>query len=148
MFDGIVQSADVSAGSECTVTPVNSTNLTVSDGVLSIAYGMTNVRIHCNCSAVGGMVLMSPFKWFGPHGRVIEKRNETNLTDINDCNYFMENSDDRNPVLVIPVFNESYEGIYSCGFGNNFLQKQFINVDLTIGKWLIIIKNKVASYME
>ena len=29
MFDGIAQSADVSTGSECTVTPINSTNLTV-----------------------------------------------------------------------------------------------------------------------
>ena len=140
MFDGIAQSADISAGSECTVTPMNSTNLTVSDGVLSIAYGMTNVRIHCNCSAVSVMVLMSPINWFGPHGRVIGKRNETNLTDINDRNYFTENSDDRNVVLVIPVFNESYEGIYSCGFGNNSLLKHSINVDLAIGKWSIIIK--------
>ena len=141
MFDAIAQSADMSAESKCTITPMDFTNLTISDGVLSIAYGMKNVRIHCNCtcSAVSGMVL-SPIRWVDPHGRVIEKRNETNLIDINGRYYFTENSNDRNVVLVIPVFNESYEGIYSCGFGNNSLLKHSINVDLAIGKWSIIIK--------
>ena len=91
---------------------------------------MKNVKIHCNCSATSGMVL-SPIRWFDPHGRPIEKSNETGR------NYFTENSGDRNVVLVIPIFNESHEGIYSCGFENNSLPKQSINVDLAIGKWTI-----------
>ena len=132
MFDTTAQSADTSAENKCTITPLNSTNLTVSDGVLSITYGLKNVRIQCNCSAASGMILR-PIRWFDPHGRTIEKNNETVL------DYFTENSGDRNVVLVIPIFNESHEGIYSCGFGNNFLTKQSINVDLAISKWLRII---------
>ena len=136
MFDTIAQSTDISAESKCTIALMNSTNLTISDGVLSIAYGMKNVRIHCDCSAASGMVL-SPIRWFDPHGRVIKKRNKTGR------NYFTENFDDLNVVLVIPIFNESHEGIYSCGFGNNCLRKRSINVNLAIGKCMADNNNKI-----
>ena len=129
MFDTIAQSVDASTESKCTITPMNPTNLTVSNGVLALAYGVKNVRIHCNCS---GMVL-SPIRWFDPNGRLIEQRNKTYF---NAPNYFTENSDYRSVVLVILTFNNTYDGIYSCGFGKKFPPKHSLNVDLTIGKYV------------
>lgn len=130
MFDTIAQSVNASTESKCTVTPMNPTNLTVSNGVLALSYGMKNVRIRCNCSAVSGMVL-SPIRWFDPNRRLIQQRNKAYYYDP-----FMENSDDRSAVLVIREFNDSHVGIYSCGFGKEFPPKQSLNVDLTIGKYV------------
>ena len=130
MFDTIAQSVNASTESKCTITPMNPTNLTVSNGVLSLTYGMKNVRILCNCSAVSGTVL-SLIRWFDPNGRLIEQRNKTYF---NAPNYFTENFDNRSVVLVILTFNDSYDGVYSCGFGKKFPPKHSLNVDLTIGK--------------
>ena len=115
----------------CTITTINPTNLTISSGVLSVAFGMENLTIQCNCSNVIDMIL-DPVRWFDTNGlRVIQQTNESY---VHGNPYFTKTSNDRNVVLVIPTFNDSYDGIYSCGYGKNFPPKEPVRVDLTFGK--------------
>ena len=97
--------------------------MNISDGILSVAYGTKNVTIQCSCSNVNDL------KWFGPNTIIDE-------TFLPDAPYFTKNFDDKNIVLIIPTFNDSYDGNYSCGFGNSFPPKQPIDIYLTIGKYL------------
>ena len=109
--------------SNCTITPISPTNLTISDGVLSVDYGTENVTIQCSCSSGNDS------KWFGPNGGII------NETSVANAPYFIKNFDGKSVVLIIPTFNDSYDGNYSCGFESNFPPKQPIDVYLTFGKY-------------
>ena len=104
---------DVSAQAGCTVTPVNPTTLTTAGGVLPI--GTENVMIQCNCSDENGTVCTN-IKWFDPDGNRLARFGSDGFTA--GTPHFTRASGDtinRNITLVIPTFNNSYDGTYTCG---------------------------------
>ena len=103
---------DVSAQGGCTITPINPTTLTAAGGVL--ANGTMNVMIQCsNCTDDGGT--LSEIRWYDP--------NEIRLVDPDRNDDYMAGTPyysrvggaDDNIILVIPTFNDSYDGTYTCG---------------------------------
>ena len=103
---------DVSAQGGCTITPINPTTLTTAGGVL--ASGTENVMIQCNnCTDDGGEVL-SRVRWYDPDGTRI--RTSTNNIYVPGTPYFTRVNDaNDDSILVIPTFNDSYDGTYTCG---------------------------------
>ena len=101
---------DVSAQGGCTITPINPTTLTAAGGVL--ASGTENVIIRCNCADDDGMVV-GRVRWYDPDGtRLLDSVNNDYVTGTP---YFRRAPDDTNILLVIPTFNDSYDGTYTCG---------------------------------
>ena len=102
---------EASAEGECTITPINPTTLTADGGVL--ASGTENVMIQCNCTDDDGTVI-DPVRWYDP--------DEIRLVDPDSNDYMagtphfsrIDGADD-NIILVIPTFNDSYDGTYTCG---------------------------------
>ena len=104
---------DVSAQASCTVTPISPTTPTAAGGVLP--NGTENVMIRCTCSEDDGSVITN-VRWYGPDG-IIVTRIGTNKF-IAGAPHFTRpsgDSDNRNVTLVIPTFNDSYDGNYTCG---------------------------------
>ena len=102
---------NVSAQGGCTITPINPTTLTTAGGVL--ASGTVNVMILCgNCTDDGGIVVNS-VRWYEPNGTRL--LSSTNNRYVAGTPYFRREPDDTNIVLVIPTFNDSYDGTYTCG---------------------------------
>ena len=104
---------DISAHGGCTITPINPTTLTATGGGV-LASGTENVMIKCNCTDDDGMVV-DRVRWYDP--------DEIRLVDP-DFNYnyvagtphlSRVNGTGDNIILVIPTFNDSYDGIYTCG---------------------------------
>ena len=100
---------DVSAQGECTITPINPTTLTVAGGVL--ASGTVNVTIHCSCTDDDDTVIDS-VRWYNPDGTRLLVN--TNNSYVAGTPYYRRAPDD-NIILVIPTFNDSYDGTYTCG---------------------------------
>ena len=103
---------DVSAQS-CTITPLNPSTLTATGGAIN--YGTMNVRIRCWCRAVDVV------RWYDPAGtRLVSARNPAEF-NANVPHFTREggdsgnNVDNTNIILVIPTFNDSYDGRYTCG---------------------------------
>ena len=126
---------DVSAQGGCTITPINPTTLTTAGGVL--ASGTVNVMIQCNCTDDDGTVV-DMVRWYDPDGtRLIVS---THNRYVAGTPYYRREPDNTNIVLVIPTFNDSYDGTYTCGGKFNIGPPDLPNaaVDLTIdGKLLI-----------
>jgi len=97
---------NVSAQGSCTVTPTSPINLTVAGGVL--VDGTQNVMIKCRCVDDGG-TLLRKVRWFFPNTTIVAKQ-----TDPPDDAPYRDNSN-RISTLVIPTFNDSYDGMYTCG---------------------------------
>ena len=105
---------DVSAQGECTITPINPTTLTAAGGVL--ASGTENVMIKCNCTDDNGTVT-DIIRWYDPdNNRLL---GSTNSRYAAGTPYYRRAPDDTNIILVIPTFNDSYDGIYTCGRKQN-----------------------------
>ena len=122
---------DVSAQGSCTVTPISPTTLTTAGGVLPI--GTENVMIQCNCSNVDGRVITT-LRWFDPDGNIVPRFGTDSF--IAGTPHFTRASGDtnnRNITLVIPTFNDSYDGNYNCGrrVGDS-LRAPTVTVSLTI----------------
>ena len=103
---------DVSAQASCTITPINPTTLTTAGGVLP--NGTENVMIRCNCSESDGSVITNA-RWYGPDG-IIPRMGTSDF--IAGAPHHTRASGDRfnrNITLVIPTFNDSYNGNYTCG---------------------------------
>ena len=102
---------DVSAQGGCTITPINPTTLTAAGGVLAI--GTENVTIRCNnCTDDGGT--LSRVRWYDPDGNRLVR------TAIKDYvpgtpHFSRVNYANNDIILVIPTFNDSYDGTYTCG---------------------------------
>ena len=128
---------DVSAQASCTVTPINPTTLTTAGGVLP--NGTENVMIRCNCLDDDGDVITT-IRWYGPDGNRIP-RIAINGSSTVGTPHFTRASDNRNITLVIPTFNDSYDGNYTCGRrrGIDELQAPTVTVSLTIGGELIVL---------
>ena len=102
---------DVSAQAQCTITLIRPNTLTNTGGALSS--GTTDVRFHCKCVDNGGGDILT--RWFDT--------NQIRLNTLANTNpgspYFILNGS--NPAgnteatLVIPTFNSTYAGTYTCG---------------------------------
>ena len=97
---------DVSAQGGCTITVMNPTTLTTAGGVLAI--GTVNVTIMCN--DCGNVKLV---RWYDPDGTRLLL--STHNRYVAGTPYYRKEPDDTNVVLVIPTFNDSYDGTYTCG---------------------------------
>ena len=108
---------DVSAQS-CTITPLNPSTLTATGGAIN--YGTTNVRIRCRCTESDGTAV-SIVRWYDPAGtRLVSARNPAEFNA--NVPYFTRVGgdsgnivDNTNIILVIPTFNDTYAGTYTCG---------------------------------
>jgi len=104
----------VSAQTICTITPINSTILTAAGGVL--ADGTQNVMFGCSCMRNGDRRLKSP-RWFNSKGdRLVSKDHPSKY--VPGVPYIEKTYQDRYTALIIPIFNQSYDGVYICGIGN------------------------------
>ena len=104
---------DVSTQASCTITPINPTTLTTADGVLP--NGTENVMIRCNCSEDDGSETTN-VRWYDPDGNFVPRIGGGRF--IAEAPHFTRPSGDnnnRNITLVIPTFNDSYDGTYTCG---------------------------------
>ena len=132
---------DVSAQGRCTITPINPTTLTAAGGVLAI--GTVNVMIQCNCTDDGAEV--EPVTWYDPDG--IRLPVNTHKDYIAHTPYYRRAPDDTNIVLVIPTFNDSYDGEYICGMrAPPGVPNTTIN--LAIGGELMIQLNVCICYLN
>ena len=134
---------DVSAQS-CNVTPLNPTTLTATGGAM--VYGTMNVRIRCSCMESGGTAV-NTVRWYDPAG--------TRLVSVQNMDEFNPNvphftrvntNSDRDVILVIPTFNDSYDGRYTCGrnVANRLaLTPPTADVNLTISEFMM----KTISYL-
>ena len=101
---------DVSAQGGCTVTPIKPTTLTAAGGVL--ASGTVNVMIKCNCTDDNGTVV-DPVRWYDPDGTRLLVNAHGDY--VAGTPYYKREPDNANIALVIPTFNDSYVGTYTCG---------------------------------
>ena len=126
---------DVSTQGGCTITPINPTTLTAAGGVL--ASGTENVMIRCNCTDDDGMAI-GHVRWYDPDGtRLLVSGHSRYVTGT------PYSSNNANVLLVIPTFNDSYDGTYTCGRRSRSLPVGAPNatVELTIsGKLTIVYK--------
>ena len=103
---------DVSAQGGCNITPINPTTLTTAGGAL--ASGTENVMILCNCTYGNGTVV-DIVRWYNPDG--IQLFLLSSDSYIPGTPHYTRLVDDSNTniILVIPTFNDSYDGTYTCG---------------------------------
>ena len=124
---------DVSAQDRCTITPINPTTLTAAGGVL--ASGTENVMIQCNCTGNDGT--LARIRWYDPDGTRLLVN--THKSYIAGTSYYRRVPDDTNIILVIPTFDNSYNGMYTCGRRSHSLPVGAPNatVELTISGKLL-----------
>ena len=148
---------DVSAQASCTVTPISPTNLTAAGGVLP--NGTKNVMIQCNCSEDDGSEITN-VRWYGPDGITVPRTGIYVFTA--GAPYYARPSGDSynrlviptvipRPVitLVIPTFNDSYDGNYTCGKRNGSgLVPPIVAVNLTIDGKLFIKIIRLYVYLN
>ena len=128
---------DVSTQS-CNVTPLNPSTLTATGG--AIAYGTMNVRIRCSCTE-SDSTPVNTVRWYDPNGtRLVSARNTVKFNpDVPHFTRVNVNSD-RDVILVIPTFNDSYDGRYTCGrnvANRSRLTGPTADVTLTISELMI-----------
>ena len=131
---------DVSAQGSCTITPINPTTLTTAGGVLP--NGTVNVMTRCNCSDYDGSVITN-VRWYKPDGSIVPRIGTDGF--IAGAPHYTRasgDSDNRNVTLVIPTFNDSYDGNYTCGRkSGGYLVSPMTTVSFTIDGELFINRN-------
>ena len=107
--------ADVSAQGGCTITPINPTTLTAAGGAFYLVNGTANVRIRCNnCTDKDGT--LERVRWYDPDGNRLVDPVSSNNEYASDTPHFLRvNRANNDTILVIPTFNDSYDGTYTCG---------------------------------
>ena len=103
---------NVSAEGSCTVTPLNPTTLTATGGALP--NGTMNVMIQCNCTYDNGTVV-GKVRWYNIKGKRLFADTNTNKVDLTAPHFTRVYGSDTHVTLVIPTFNDSYDGTYKCG---------------------------------
>ena len=102
----------LSTQEECTITPLNPTNaLTATGGTL--ASGTENVMIQCNCTTNNDDDIV---RWYDPGG--FQLYNTASELFIPGTPHYTRPggpTDNMNVILVIPTFNNTYDGTYYCG---------------------------------
>ena len=128
---------NVSAQS-CTVIPLSPTTLTATGGELPS--GTMNVRIQCGCTERNGGSV-NVVRWYDPAGTRLVSAFNTVKFDPNVPHFTrVDVSSNRNVILVIPTFNGSYDGWYTCGRDaddRSALTPPTANVTLTISELMI-----------
>ena len=121
---------DVSAQSSCTITPLNPTTLTVTGG--AVVSGNTNVMIQCVCTVTGDQRV----RWFDINTNFLTLQTSPNY--VAGSPYYIINGRN-NVTLVIPIFNDSYDGTYNCGIRvtDTSFTSPSAAVTLTIGELMI-----------
>ena len=137
---------DVSAQGRCTVTPLNPTTLTATGGVLP--NGTMNVMIQCNCTNDDGTVVRT-VRWYDPDGTRLVTLGRRRF-DASAPHFTRVDGSDTHVILVIPTFNDSYDGIYKCGNrlgeSNGVPGSPNINVNLTFeGEVMVITISSLCS---
>ena len=103
-----------------------------------------NVRIRCSCTESNGNAV-SIVRWYDPTGTKLVSALNTaefnaNVPHFTRVGGDQGNTDNTNVILVIPTFNDSYDGTYTCG-GNaadrSALSPPTAAVTLIIGKLII-----------
>jgi len=107
----------------CTITPTSPNDLSATGGVLSD--GTQNVTIECECVDDDGTRL-AKVRWFFPDNTTVE----TSPDVLNGSPYRINNK--RLHTLVIPTFNDSYDGIYSCGRSDTYPPDLLTTITLTL----------------
>ena len=119
----------------CTITPLNPTTLTAAGG--AVVNGTVNVMIQCTCVATGNQRV----RWYDINTIFLVQSNHP--TDyVAGSPYFILGTtvgNVQNVTLVIPTFNNSYDGTYSCGIfvNNTQFKSPSTAVTLTIGELMI-----------
>ena len=105
----------ISAQGRCTITPINPTTLTTAGGVL--ASGTENVTIRCN-NCTNDYGTLDRIRWYDPDGYRLPR--PTNNYYVPGAPHFQVADGNDDIILVIPTFNESYDGTYTCGERVNY----------------------------
>ena len=137
---------DVSAQGGCTITPINPTILTAAGGALPS--GTENVMILCNCTYGNGTV-EDIVRWYDSDEiQLIGSFNPNFIVGTPHYSRLVDGNN-TNVILVIPIFNGSYNGTYSCGrkLDNNQLGAPNATVYLTIDGELIVVSRVTCINM-
>ena len=125
---------DVSAQGNCTITPLNPTTLTATGGAL--VSGTTDVRIQCVCSVTNND---QHVRWFDINTEFLIRPIHPDYVTGSPYWEFGATNRHANVTLVIPTFNDSYDGTYNCGVrvNNTAFTLPSAAVTLTIGELMI-----------
>ena len=97
----------------CIIIPLNPSFLHADGGINS---GTSNVMVNCKCFDVN----YQQIRWYFPGQRKVT----FSYAESEDLPYVI------NGTLIIPIFNNSYQGTYHCGVGNDSV---FVaNISLTL----------------
>jgi len=110
---------NVSAQGSCTITSTNSPDLIAAAGIL--AHGTEYLMIECECVGDNGLQ-QSEIRWFLPDATIVA----TQANVLDGAPYHL------NGILVIPTFNHSYDGTYTCGVGNNYPPTPMTTITLSL----------------
>ena len=124
-----------SAQEECTITPLNPTTLTATGGAL--VSGTENVMIQCSCTINNDDVV----RWYNASGcKVFRNVSENFIPGTPHYTRVNGSTGNRNITLVIPTFNDTYDGTYTCGrrVSNTEFGAPNVSVVLTIAGELMI----------
>ena len=105
----------------CIIIPLNPSFLPADGGINS---GTSNVMIDCKCFDVN----YQQIRWYFPGQRKVT----FNYTESEDLPYVI------NGTLIIPIFNDSYQGTYYCGIGNDSVFVVNISLTLCTGMCLFV----------
>ena len=117
----------------CTITPLNPTyGLTATGG--AVVNGTMNVAIQCTCTATGNL------RWYDINTNFVSQTTHDDY--VAGSPYFILGAtvdNVHNVTLIIPTFNDSYDGTYNCGIfvNNNRFSSPSAAVTLTIGELMI-----------
>ena len=133
---------DVSA--HCATAPLNPTSLTATGG--SLVNGTVNVMIHCVCSVNESSQVP---RWYDVNTEFLAQLSHPRY--VAGSPYFIHGATIGNVqsvILVIPTFNDSYDGTYHCGIRVNdtTFTSPSTAVTLTINSELMI--NAVIMYVH
>ena len=102
---------DVSAQG-CTITPLSPTSLTTAGGVLTS--GTENVMIQCNNCINDDDMVLGRVRWYDPNmTKLVRTANDDYVSGT--PYYKRVDGNDNDIILVIPTFDDSYDGTYTCG---------------------------------
>jgi len=90
-------------------------------GVLFIQENVNNVKIYCNCSG------RYPVRWFSPGGKQVP----TVYNVPNGAPFFKRGYERNSAIIIIPTFNYSYAGTYTCGVGTSFPPSPIVITNLS-----------------
>ena len=102
----------------CIIFPLNP-SFPPTDGAVN--NGTSNVMINCLCYNIDNQQI----RWYSP----VKEQISLNSAEPKDLPYVILEKG----TLVIPLFNDSYEGTYYCGIENNSILTANINLTLWTG---------------